>query len=111
MNIMRLFKRISPSETCVKRKDMCGAYEGLSAELREVLVPLLKEIESLNGRSKQYDERVEKIDKVVYSEVALRQHMRPVVASTPPAPWLLNFKKFALTRTRSLGAKQGKDGE
>ena len=34
--------------------------EGLSAELREVLVPLLREIESLNERIKEYDERMEK---------------------------------------------------
>jgi hypothetical protein len=87
------------------------AAEGLSAELREVLVPRLKEIESLNRHSKQYDDRVEKIDKEVYPEVALLQQVRPVVASTPPSSWLLNFEKFALTRTRSLGANQGKDGE
>jgi hypothetical protein len=42
---------------------------------------------------------------------ALLQRVRPVVPWTPPAPWLLNFKNFALTRTRSLGANQGKDGE
>src|SRR6201984_1694215 len=35
--------------------------EGLSAELREVLVPLFQEIESLNERGKEYDARVEKI--------------------------------------------------
>jgi hypothetical protein len=33
----------------------------LSAELREVLEPLLKEIESLNERIKEYDARMEKI--------------------------------------------------
>ena len=37
--------------------------EGLSAELREVLVPLLTEIESLNERIKEYDERMDKIAK------------------------------------------------
>ena len=36
---------------------------GLSAELREVLEPLLQEIESLNERIKEYDERMEKIAK------------------------------------------------
>src|SRR5215510_4110690 len=35
----------------------------LSTELRDVLEPLLKEIESLNERIKEYDERMEKIAK------------------------------------------------
>src|ERR1035437_6989146 len=43
----------------------------LSAELREVLEPLLREIESLNERIKEYDERMEKIAKEVYPEVSL----------------------------------------
>src|ERR1700740_2287283 len=42
----------------------------LSAELREVLGPLLNEIESLNERIKEYDERMEKIAKEVYPEVS-----------------------------------------
>src|ERR1700688_1269983 len=42
------------------------AAAALSTELREVLEPLLKEIESLNERVKEYDERIEKIDKHVY---------------------------------------------
>jgi len=33
----------------------------LSVELREVIEPLLKEIESLNERTKEYDVRMEKI--------------------------------------------------
>src|SRR5712672_1333519 len=39
--------------------------EGLSAELREVLEPLLREVESLNERIQEYDERMEKIAKEV----------------------------------------------
>ena len=53
-----------------QRLPKCGTYqvsgklaEGLSAELRDVLQPLLKEIESLNERIKEYDERMEKIAK------------------------------------------------
>jgi len=56
-----------------QRLPRCGTYqvseklaEALSAELREVLVPLLKEIESLNEHIKEYDERMEKIAKQVY---------------------------------------------
>ena len=63
-----------------QRPPKCGTYqvseklaEGLSAELREVLVPLFKEIESLNERVKEYDERMEKIAKDVYPEVAFAQ--------------------------------------
>jgi transposase len=52
--------------------------EGLSAELREVLVPLLKEIESLNEPIKEYDERMEKIAKEVYPEVSLLKQVKGV---------------------------------
>src|ERR1700746_696317 len=45
--------------------------KGLSQELREVLEPLLKEIESLNERIKEYDERMEKIAKESYQHVEL----------------------------------------
>ena len=44
---------------------------GLSAELRDVLDPLLAEIESLNQRIQEYDKRMEKIAKEVYPEVSL----------------------------------------
>src|SRR5215470_10896021 len=68
-----------------ERMPKCGAYQvsgkladGLSAELREVLVPLLGEIESLNERIKEYDERMEKIAKEVYPEVSLLQQVKGV---------------------------------
>jgi hypothetical protein len=35
--------------------------EAVSAELRDVLVALLREVESLSERIKEYDERMEKI--------------------------------------------------
>src|ERR1700674_2222392 len=61
-----------------ERLPKCGTYQGsrelaaaLSTELRDVLEPLLKEIESLNERVKEYDERMEKIAKQVYPEVSL----------------------------------------
>jgi hypothetical protein len=37
----------------------------LSKELRDVLEPLLREIESLNERTQEYDEQIEKIAKEV----------------------------------------------
>jgi transposase len=52
--------------------------EGLSAELREVLVPLFQEIESLNERVKEYDERMEKLAKEVYPEVSLLKQVKGV---------------------------------
>src|SRR5712672_4456396 len=66
-----------------QRLPKCGTYQvseklaaGLSAELREVLVPLFKEIESLNERVKEYDERMEKIAKEVYPEVFLLKQVK-----------------------------------
>jgi transposase len=50
----------------------------LSAELREVLEPLLKEIESLNECIQEYDERMEKIAKEVYPEVSLLKQVKGV---------------------------------
>jgi transposase len=50
----------------------------LSTELRDVLEPLLKEIESLNERIKEYDERMEKIAKEVYPEVSLLPQVKGV---------------------------------
>src|ERR1700721_1129186 len=48
--------------------------KGLSQELRDVLDPLLAEIESLNERIAEYDRRIEQIAKDAYPQVAvLRQ--------------------------------------
>jgi hypothetical protein len=50
----------------------------LSTELRDVLEPLLKEIESLNERIKEYDERMEKIAKESYPHVELLKQVKGV---------------------------------
>jgi transposase len=42
----------------------------LNAELREVLEPLLREVESLNQRIQEYDQRMEKITRESHPEVA-----------------------------------------
>jgi transposase len=59
-----------------ERLPKCGTYqvneqlaEGVNAELRDVLSPLLRAVESLNECIKEYDERMEKIAKEVYPEV------------------------------------------
>jgi len=68
-----------------ERLPKCGAQQvnrelaaELSAELREVLEPLLKEIESLNERIKEYDTRMEKIAKASYPQVALLKQVKGV---------------------------------
>ena len=68
-----------------ERLPKCGTYQvsrelatGLCTELREVLEPLFREIESLNERIKEYDGRMEKIAKEVYPEVALLQQVKGV---------------------------------
>src|SRR5215469_7264885 len=51
---------------------------GLNTELREVLQPLLQEIESLNERIKEYDQRIEKIAQEVYPQVSLLKQVKGV---------------------------------
>jgi hypothetical protein len=46
--------------------------------LRDVLEPLLGEIESLNERIAEYDWRIEQIAKEVYPEVALLKQVKGV---------------------------------
>src|SRR6202521_5470637 len=50
----------------------------LSQELRDVLDPLLVEIESLNERIAEYDRRIEQIAKEVYPQVALLKQVKGV---------------------------------
>src|SRR5213596_777511 len=50
----------------------------LSAKLREVLEPLLNEIESLNERIKEYDARMEKIARESYPQVELLKQVKGV---------------------------------
>jgi transposase len=68
-----------------ERLPKCGTQQvgrelaaALSTELRDVLEPLLKEIESLNERIQEYDERMEKIAKEVYPEVSLLKQVKGV---------------------------------
>ncbi|HWO29138.1 MAG TPA: transposase, partial [Candidatus Acidoferrum sp.] len=68
-----------------QRLPKCGTYqvneklaEAVSAELRDVLVPLLREVESLSERIKEYEERMEKIATEVYPEVSLLKQVKGV---------------------------------
>src|ERR1700757_3022110 len=51
---------------CGTQQELRELAAKLSAELREVLEPLLQEVESLNQRIQEYDERMEKIAKEAY---------------------------------------------
>src|SRR5215813_4719353 len=51
---------------------------GLSTELRDVLEPLFREIESLNERIKDYDRRIEKLAKETYPETELLKQVKGV---------------------------------
>ena len=68
-----------------QRLPKCGTQQvsrelaaGLKAELREVLEPLLKEIESLNERIQEYDVRMEKIARESYPQVELLKQVKGV---------------------------------
>ena len=68
-----------------ERLPKCGTEQvnrelvtGLSSEMREVLEPLLGEIESLNERIKEYDRRMEKIAKESDPHVALLKQVKGV---------------------------------
>src|SRR6202007_1486952 len=68
-----------------ERLPKCGTQQvsrelgaGLSAELRDILEPLLTEIESLNERIKEYDQRMEKIAKESYPHVELLKQVKGV---------------------------------
>ncbi|HEV2730544.1 MAG TPA: IS110 family transposase [Terriglobales bacterium] len=67
-----------------ERLRKCGTQQfgrettsGLSAELRKALEPLLREVESLNGRIKEYDRRIEKMGKT-YPETTLLKQVKGV---------------------------------
>ena len=68
-----------------QRLPKCGTQQvsrelaaGLHAELREVLEPLLQEIESLNERIKEYEVRMEKIARESYPHVELLKQVKGV---------------------------------
>jgi transposase len=68
-----------------ERLPKCGTQQfcwettqGLNTGLREALEPLLCEIESLNERIKEYDQRIEKMAKQTYPETALLKQVKGV---------------------------------
>src|SRR6516162_5590588 len=68
-----------------ERLRKCGTQQvgrelaiGLSPELQAALEPLLREVESLNERIKEYDQRIEKMVKERYQEVELLKQVKGV---------------------------------
>jgi len=98
-----------------ERLPKCGTYqvneklaEGLSAELRDVLVPLLRQIESLNEPIKEYDERMEKIAKEVYPETSLLQQQVKGVGTQIALTYVLTIEDpHRFLKSREVGCFLG----
>ena len=97
-----------------QRLPKCGTYqvseklaEGLSAELREVLVPLFKEIESLSEHIQEYDERMEKIAKDVYPEVSLLKQVKGVGTQIALTYVLTIEDPYRFAKSRQVGCFLG----
>jgi transposase len=59
--------------------ELAGA---LSGRLGEVVEPLLREIESLNERIREYDQRIEQMARDAYPEIALLKQVKGVGTPT-----------------------------
>jgi transposase len=97
-----------------ERLTKCGTYqvneklaEGVSAELRDVLAPLLREVESLNERIQEYDERMEKIAKEVYPEVALLKQVKGVGTQIALTYVLTIEDPYRFPKSREVGCFLG----
>src|ERR1700747_3214390 len=97
-----------------QRLPKCGTYqvseklaEGLRAELGEALVPLFQEIESLNERVKEYDERMEKIAKEVYPEVSLLKQVKGVGTQIALTYVLTIEDPYRFRKSREVGCFLG----
>ena len=97
-----------------ERLPKCGTYQvsrelaaALSTELRDVLEPLLKEIESLNERIKEYDERMEKIAKQAYPEVSLLKQVKGVGTQIALTYVLTIEDPYRFAKSRQVGCFLG----
>jgi transposase len=79
----------------------------LSTELRDVLEPLLREIESLNERIKEYDERMEKIAKEVYPEASLLKQVKGVGTQIALTYVLTIEDPYRFQKSREVGCFLG----
>jgi transposase len=97
-----------------QRLPKCGTQQvsrelaaALSTELRDVLEPLLKEIESLNERIKEYDERMEKIAKEVYPAVSLLKQVKGVGTQIALTYVLTIEDPYRFLKSREVGCFLG----
>src|ERR1700678_2902900 len=97
-----------------QRLPKCGTQQvnrelaaGLSTELREVLEPLLQEIESLNERIPEYDERMEKIAQEVYPEVSLLKQVKGVGTQMALTYVLTIEDPYRFEKSREVGCFLG----
>jgi transposase len=97
-----------------QRLPKCGTQQvsrelaaGLSTELREVLEPLLKEIESLNERIQEYDQRMEKIAREVYPEVFLLKQVKGVGTQIALTYVLTIEDPYRFAKSREVGCFLG----
>jgi transposase len=97
-----------------ERLPQCGTQQvsrelaaGLSTELSEVLEPLLREIESLNERIQECDERIEKIAQEVYPEVSLLQQVKGVGTQIALTYVLTIEDPYRFRKSREVGCFLG----
>jgi transposase len=97
-----------------QRLHQCGTQQvsrqlaaGLSTELREVLGPLLKEIESLNERIQEYDEWMEKIAQEVYPEVSWLKQVKSVGTQIALTYVLTIEDPYRFAKSREVGCFLG----
>jgi transposase len=97
-----------------QRLPKCGTQQvgrelaaGLSTEMREVLEPLLHEIESLNERIKEYDQRMEKIAKERYPQVAQLQQVKGVGTQIALTYVLTIEDPYRFAKSRQVGCFLG----
>jgi len=97
-----------------QRLPKCGTQQvsrdlaaGLSTELREVLQPLLREIESLNERIQEYDQRMEKIAKESYPQVALLKQVKGVGTQIALTYVLTIEDPYRFAKSRQVGCFLG----
>src|SRR5271156_3610626 len=97
-----------------ERLPKCGTHqvgeklaEGVNAELRDVLSPLLREVESLSERIKEYDERMEKIAKEVHPEVSLLKQVKGVGTQIALTYILTIEDPYRFPKSRAVGCFLG----
>src|ERR1700683_415303 len=79
----------------------------LSTALREVLEPLLREVESLNERVREYDQRIEQIAKEVYPELALLKQVKGVGTQIALTYRLTIDDPYRFAKSRDVGCFLG----